>query len=56
MKEQTTHRLQWYAEHAAEWRDAGFSSRFLPVVQEKMKSASILCGGTVPLRIVSTIA
>jgi hypothetical protein len=56
MKEQTSYRLQWYAEHAAEWRDTGFSSRFLPVVQEKLNSDSIICGGTVTLRILSTIA
>jgi hypothetical protein len=56
MINQTTYRLQWYAENAAEWRDAGFSSRFLPPVQDKMRDNSILCGGTVSFRILSTAA
>ena len=56
MKEQTTYKLQWFAERAGEWRDAGFSSRFLPPVQDKMRDDRILCGDTVTFRIVSTIA
>lgn len=50
------YKLQWFAERAGEWRDAGFSSRFLPPVQDKMRDDRILCGDTVTFRIVSTIA
>jgi hypothetical protein len=56
MIKQTTYRLQWFAERSGEWRDAGFSSRFLPPVQDKMRDDRILCGDTVTFRIVSTIA
>ena len=50
------YKLQWFAERSGEWRDAGFSSRFLPPVQDKMRDDRILCGDTVTFRIVSTIA
>jgi hypothetical protein len=56
MNKQTTYKLQWFAERAGEWRDAGFSSRFLPPVQDKMRDDRILCGDTVTFRIVSTTA
>ena len=63
MKEQTPneltgslYKLQWFAERSGEWRDAGFSSRFLPPVQDKMRDDRILCSDTVTFRIVSTIA
>ena len=56
MNKQTTYKLQWFAERSGEWRDAGFSSRFLPPVQDKMRDDRILCGDTVTFRIVSTIA
>ena len=56
MNKQTTYKLQWFSERWGEWRDAGFSSRFLPPVQDKMRDDRILCGDTVTFRIVSTIA
>jgi len=56
MNNETLYKLQWFAERSGEWRDAGFSSRFLPPVQDKMRDDRILCGDTVTFRIVSTTA
>ena len=52
----TSFELQWYAERAGEWRYAGHRGRFLAPIKDRMRDARVLCGDTVPFRIVSTTA